>query len=104
MRRDFVEDLCRQALEKFGEPRQLTKVAEECAELIQAISKYTLDPTDENEEHIVEEAVDTMLMVVQLRLMFGKDKWRKKMLEKTENLRMLVGDVKEGWTPAKKIT
>ena len=51
----------------YGWRHQMMKCMEECAELIQAISKYLDDPHDETRTHVVEEIADVEFMLEQLK-------------------------------------
>lgn len=61
-------------IEKFGKENQLRIVQEECAELIQAISKHLRDPKNVVKTMaLCEEIVDVEIMLAQLRIMFGSE-------------------------------
>ena len=53
----------------YGKERQLVKTMEELAELIQAIAKYCLKPTEENKAAIIEEIADVNIMMIQLDIL-----------------------------------
>ncbi len=66
------------AIDKYGKDNQLNMVQEECAELIQAISKYkraiaskNVNATRSSRENIVEELADVMIMQEQLKIMLN---------------------------------
>ena len=60
---------------------------EECAELIQAISKYLRYGI---ERSIIEEAIDVEIMLRQLKIMFPSDLWVIIKQEKLRKLRALI--------------
>jgi hypothetical protein len=60
---------------------------EECAELIQAISKYLRYGT---ERSIIEESIDVEIMLQQLKIMFPSDLWVIIKQEKLRKLRALI--------------
>jgi hypothetical protein len=60
---------------------------EECAELIQAISKYLRYGA---ERSIIEEAIDVEIMLRQLKIMFPSDLWVIIKQEKLRKLRALI--------------
>jgi hypothetical protein len=60
---------------------------EECAELIQAISKYLRYGA---ERSIIEEAIDVEIMLRQLKIMFPSDLWVIIKQEKLRKLRVLI--------------
>lgn len=59
--------------EHYGKERQLVKTMEELAELIQAIAKYHLKPTEENKAAIIEEIADVNIMMIQLDILLQLD-------------------------------
>lgn len=65
---DNVE-LYRRTLEKWGEQAQYDQVIEECAELTTALLHYRRDKADAST--VVDEMADVILMLGQLRWMFG---------------------------------
>lgn len=58
---------CEEAIETFGEEKQMRHVQEECAELIAAINHYYRNRKGAYEE-IIEELADVIIMCVQLVL------------------------------------
>lgn len=75
------------AISTFGENAQISKLCEECAELVTAVL-HRRDHRDTN-DHVAEEMADVTLMMVQMRIIFGIseeeiDKW---MAYKLERLR-----------------
>ena len=61
----------RKIVKRYGMPIQSTIAMEECAELIQAISKMKRDASDKNYEHLVEEMADVYIVLDQLQFMFN---------------------------------
>ncbi|MGL5153306.1 MAG: hypothetical protein ACRC7N_22320 [Clostridium sp.] len=62
-------EICRKAIDTYGQAIQLVVAMEECSELIQAISKYI-----RGEDHNIEEEVaDVSIMLEQLSVIFNKD-------------------------------
>jgi hypothetical protein len=66
---DKLDDLCNQAVKKWGVFSQLDMVVEECAELIKAVQKYKRKPSDETKRNIHEECADVLLMINQIEFM-----------------------------------
>lgn len=60
----------RQSIDHYGKRMQSIVCMEECAELIQAISKKLRDPTSPN-DHLSEEMADVIICLHQLKLMYG---------------------------------
>ncbi len=58
-------EICKKAINTFGERRQVIKVCEELGELQTALCKFTLD----NIHNVEEEIADVEIMLSQLRLM-----------------------------------
>lgn len=88
------------AVDYFGKDNQLMMLAEELAELIQAISKYKRNPS--NIDSLIEEVADVEIMLEQLRIIFRKEKKKidfgisKVKQQKTERLRqLLLSNLKE---------
>lgn len=65
-------DVTYKAVDKFG-LKQLDIVQEECAELIQAISKYKRNKSETNKLLVLEELADNHIMLRQLEILFGFD-------------------------------
>ena len=59
------QEICKKAINTFGERRQVIKVCEELGELQTALCKFTLD----NKHNVEEEIADVEIMLSQLRLM-----------------------------------
>ncbi|MDY0291088.1 MAG: antitoxin [Desulfuromonadaceae bacterium] len=62
-------ELYRRTLKKWGEQAQYDQVIEECAELTTALLHYRRDKADAS--RVVDEMADVILMLGQLRWMFG---------------------------------
>lgn len=58
------------AIEKFGKESQMNMVQEECAELIQAVSKVRRFANNEAMKNLVEEIADVKIMLEQLERIF----------------------------------
>ena len=73
---DTVTDACEDAVAVFGEA-QIGLCQEECAELIQALSKYqrlrngqpTYETVDEIRANIIEEIGDVLIMLIQMQVL-----------------------------------
>lgn len=65
-----MEKILVKAIAKYGE-KQLDMVQEECAELIQAISKWKRYNNTKAKLNIIEEVADVTIMLEQLKIMFG---------------------------------
>lgn len=78
----ILEAFCKRKIKKYGKDKQLTVACEECAELIQAITKikrYGDEP--ELIKHLAEEIGDVEIMIYQIKLMFDDlenlvDEWK----------------------------
>ncbi len=81
------------ALNHFGADRQLNKVAEECAELIQALCRYRDEPSESATDNLGEELADVVIMTRQLYLYIQKHApglIERKLGEKLSRLERLV--------------
>lgn len=65
-----LQTIWRQSIDHYGKRMQSIVCMEECAELIQAISKKLRDPTSPN-DHLSEEMADVIICLHQLKLMYG---------------------------------
>lgn len=68
------EEAVRQILAFYGKDEQARVCAEECAELISALSKYHRGRCDE--DAVVEEIADVQIMCAQMAECFGYEKVR----------------------------
>lgn len=64
--------LLKKVIEHYGTKSQLGMVQEECAELIQAVSKFNRDGSNANLLNLMEEAEDVQIMLDQLWLMYPR--------------------------------
>ena len=74
MNDEELQTIWRQSIDHYSKQLQSIVCMEECAELIQAISKKLRDPTSPN-DHLAEEMADVIICLNLLKLMYGiKDK------------------------------
>jgi NTP pyrophosphatase (non-canonical NTP hydrolase) len=66
-----MKDIYDRAIEHYGDKKQLLQACEECAELIQAISKATRYEGQSYVDGVCEEIADVMIMCEQVRRIFG---------------------------------
>lgn len=81
------------ALAKFGSEYQIGITQEECAELIQALSKFKrYDGVGiiDYASHVAEEIADVEIMIGQMRMLFGSQKVDEFKVKKLERLYKLV--------------
>lgn len=69
-----AEKICKEAIEVYGKERQIKKFQEEIGEVLQANSKYSLDPTEEKLDHLCEEIADLKITTAQMELMTDPEK------------------------------
>jgi len=82
----------RKVINKFGKEAQCRQVMEECAELIQAVSKNLRSAGAK--ENLIEEMADVWIMLDQLRIMFEiKDTEINKI--RCEKMKQIKGMVEE---------
>lgn len=67
--RMYINNLCK-IIKHYGTEKQLDMVVEECAELIQAISKFKRKGV-ECVDNLIEEIADVEIMLTQLKLIFN---------------------------------
>lgn len=65
-----LQTIWQQSIDHYGRQLQSIVCMEECAELIQAISKKLRDPTYPN-DHLAEEMADVIICLHLLRMMYG---------------------------------
>lgn len=83
-----AEIICQKAIRTFGGNNQIIKASEECAELIQALSKH-LTRQKPDMENICEEIADVEIMIMQLRHLFPDykiDEWKEKKLKRLKGV------------------
>lgn len=68
-----------QIAEYYGTEKQLRQLQEECAELIQAVSKCCRYPDEGYETHLMEEICDVMICIDQIQL--NEPEWQWSLLE-----------------------
>jgi len=85
---DKYHKLFKDAVDKWGVDAQLNMVIEECAELIQAVTKVKRHENEKTIDNLIEEAADVEIMLSQLNIMYmcGQKVYLKK-LEKMKRLR-----------------
>ena len=66
-----MQDIYDRAIEHYGDKKQLLQACEECAELIQAISKATRYTGKSYVDGVCEEIADVLIMCEQVRRIFG---------------------------------
>lgn len=64
---------CREIITKNGISKQKKKFAEECFELIEAITEMQVAPSRKNLEHIIEEMADTFVVWQQFAEYYNVD-------------------------------
>jgi hypothetical protein len=64
------EDFLNQCIEYFGKDKQQVVAIEEMAELTQQLSKFVIGHPKAKRENLVEEYVDVLIMMNQLRLIY----------------------------------
>lgn len=92
---DEYQKLFKDAVDKWGKDAQLNMVIEECAELIQAITKLKRHENEKTIQNVIEEAADVGIMLAQITIIFecGQDIYREK-VEKMKRLRAKIDEVK----------
>ena len=82
------EMLNRRIAEHYGYKSQSKMLIEECAELIQAISKYNRETTEKRMENLVEEIADVEMMIDQIKYLLAiehekLDSWKSLKINRT---------------------
>lgn len=76
-------EILQKAIETYGINIQLDILQEECAELIQAVSKYKRYG---KEDGLFEEMADVLIMIEQMQIFFGNDEVERQRQKKIERL------------------
>ena len=76
------------AISAFGNQVQYSKVIEECAELIDAISKWRDGRV--GPEKVADEAADVFVMIEQVRVMIGESLFDSALRNKVERLKRRI--------------
>ncbi len=66
-----MDGIYEKAISRFGVDRQLLQCCEECAELIQAVSKAKRYEGQSYIDGVTEEITDVLIMIEQLKIIFG---------------------------------
>lgn len=69
-----AEKIYKEAIEVYGKERQIQKFQEEIGEVLQANSKYSLNPTEEKLDHLCEELADLKITTAQMELITDPEK------------------------------
>lgn len=80
-------------LEHYGKFTQIVKCMEECGELIRALGKHLCG--EENIENVVEELADVEIMLMQMRMVFGRHEVHRVMAQKLARLKMRMEEEEE---------
>lgn len=78
--------ICYIALEHYGVHHQIVKCMEECGELIQALARKLSG--EHNEDNVAEELADVEIMLMQMRIAFGRHKVYRARAQKLARLKM----------------
>ena len=71
-KQEIQDEVCRRAIEKYGEILQMDQCIEECAELIQAINKFKRKRRSiDTLTNLAEEAADVKIMVRQMEMILN---------------------------------
>ena len=86
----MADNLYKKCVEKWGLPKQLNQLTEECGELIVAVNhirrgRITLD-------EFIEELADVQIMIEQLKYQYGDEVFNHMMNKKKERLEMRLND------------
>lgn len=63
------------AIEFYGADRQINKLTEECGELIKAVNKFRLNPSENTLQELCGEIADVEVMCEQARMITGESKF-----------------------------
>lgn len=85
MTNDESRNICNLALDVFGEEHQMLKTVEECSELIDALMKYREQRVWS--EDVITELADVSIMVEQMSIFFGREKFELERLRKLLRLK-----------------
>lgn len=90
----MISDELKQIADHYGLDKQLNILQEECAELIQAVSKYKRRKLIYDYQHILEEIDDVEIMIAQIKYLlkipdyhadYVKEEKIKRQLERIQN-------------------
>ena len=85
-----VKDLYDRVLDLFGHNNQKMMLAEECGELLSAISKNNRGRVDE--DAVVTELADVAIMIEQMAMIFGWEEVKAEKERKLERLKERIDD------------
>jgi NTP pyrophosphatase (non-canonical NTP hydrolase) len=81
------------ALEHYGVQHQIVKCMEECGELIQALARNMCG--EHYAENVAEELADVEIMLMQMRIAFGRHKVDRIKAQKLARLKMRMEEEEE---------
>lgn len=82
-----IVDTVGEAIEVYGESKQIVKAIEEMAELTHALCRYLTDDLQNHEDEVTEELADVIVMVMQLLIVFDGETVKAMIEQKVERLR-----------------
>lgn len=82
-----IVDTVAEAIEVYGESKQIVKAIEEMAELTHALCRYLTDDLQNHEDEVTEELADVIVMVMQLLIIFDGETVKAMIEQKVERLR-----------------
>lgn len=82
-----IVDTVGEAIEVYGESKQIVKAIEEMAELTHALCRYLTDDLENHEDEVTEELADVIVMVMQLLIVFDGETVKAMIEQKVERLR-----------------
>lgn len=85
--------ICYTALEHYGVHSQIVKCMEECGELIQALAKNMCG--EHYAENVAEELADVEIMLMQMRIAFGRSSVDRVRAQKLARLKMRMEEEEE---------
>ena len=65
------DEFLKHCIEYFGESKQQVVAIEEMAELTQQLSKFVIDHKNKSRSAVVEEYIDVLIMLNQMKIIFG---------------------------------
>lgn len=92
----MIDERLKQIADHYGLDEQLNMLQEECAELIQAASKYKRRKLIDDYQHIVEEIADVEIMIAQVKYLLKMPNYHVDCVKEEKIKRQLERIQKEG--------
>lgn len=93
-----MTEACSLAVKVWGQPQQLVQCMAECGECIAEVGRH-FQGRDPDLERVTDEAVDILIMAMQIRQMVGQDKYDAALRRKFEKFNLKIVEAQSQMQP-----